>query len=250
MQHDLAYAVERKQLGMFFQPIVSIKDETLYAAESLIRWTHPEKGLLSPMEFIPLAIKAGLLSNITWWVVDTVLKHILKWKSENVWCLNYVSINVNAQQLIETNFAEIFLGKLEDFGIETKDILIEITERSLIDNFESTQAVISKLRAKGVRCAIDDFGIGYSSLSYLKKLSFHTLKIDREFVKDLVSNPKEIALLSTILDIGRQFDYHIVIEGVEYEVQKDLLLSLDDKLCYQGYLFSKPLHADKFREIF
>jgi EAL domain-containing protein (putative c-di-GMP-specific phosphodiesterase class I) len=250
LQHDLAYAVDKNQFDLFYQPIVTIKDEKLYSAEALIRWNHPEKGLLTPDAFIPLAIKAGLLSKITWWVLDEVCQHIAEWKKFGLWSLEYVSINVNAQQLIENNFADEFLKKLELYGLETKDIVVEITERSLIDNFDSTQNVINSLREHGVRCAIDDFGVGYSSLSYLKKLSFHTLKIDREFIKDIESNPKELLLVSTILDIGRQFNYNIVIEGVEDKKQKDLLLGLDEGLSYQGYYFSKALHADEFREKF
>ena len=250
LQHDLAYAVDKNQFDIFYQPIVKIKDERLYAAESLIRWHHPEKGLLTPEAFIPLAIKAGLLSKITWWVLDELCQHIVEWKKFGLWSLEYVSINVNAQQLIENNFADEFLRKLKTYGLETRDIIVEITERSLIDNFDSTQNVINTLRKHGVRCAIDDFGVGYSSLSYLKKLSFNTLKIDREFIKDIESNPKELLLVSTILDIGRQFNYNIVIEGVEDKKQKDLLLGLDEELSYQGYYFSKPLHAEEFREKF
>jgi len=250
LQHDLAYAVDKQQFDIFFQPIVTIKDENLFAAEALIRWNHPEKGLLSPDAFIPLSIEAGLLSKITWWVVDEVCLRIAEWKKIDLWNLEYVSINVNAQQLIENNFANEFLRKLENYGLEAKDIIVEITERSLIDNFDSTQDVINTLREHGVRCAIDDFGIGYSSLSYLKKLSFHTLKIDREFIKEIESNPKELLLVSTILDIGRQFNYNIVIEGVEDKKQKDLLLGLDEGLSYQGYYFSKPLHGQEFREKF
>ncbi len=250
LQHDLAYAVDKNQFDLFFQPIVKIKNEQLYSAEALIRWEHPEKGLLIPDAFIPLAIKAGLLSKITWWVVDNVCEHICEWKKFDLWKLEYVSINVNAQQLIENNFADTFLQKLEYYGLETTDIMIEITERSLIDNFDSTQNVINALRGHGVRCAIDDFGVGYSSLSYLKKLSFHTLKIDREFVKEIESNPKELLLVSSILEIGRQFNYNIVIEGVEDKKQKDLLLGLDEELSYQGYYFSKPLHGQEFREKF
>jgi len=250
LQHDLAYAVDKNQFDLFYQPIVKIKSEELYSAEALIRWNHPEKGLLTPNAFIPLAIKAGLLSKITWWVLDEVCQHIAEWKKFGLWHLEYVSINVNAQQLIENNFADEFLRKLESYGLETKDIVVEITERSLIDNFDSTQDVINTLREHGIRCAIDDFGVGYSSLSYLKKLSFHTLKIDREFVKDIESNPKELLLVSTILDIGRQFNYNIVIEGIEDKKQKDLLLGLDEELSYQGYYFSKPLHAEEFREKF
>ena len=250
LQHDLAYAVKKNQLDLFFQPIVTIKKEKVYSAEALIRWEHPEKGLLSPKEFIPLAIKAGLLSQVTWWVLDRVCQQIAQWKKEGQWRLKYVSINVNAQQFVENNFALEFLNKLETYGLETPDIMIEITERSLIDNFANTQDVINELRKKGIKCAIDDFGIGYSSLSYLKKLSFHTLKIDKAFIKDIVSNPKELQLVSTILNIGRQFNYNIVMEGIEDEKQRELLLGLDDKLRYQGYYFSKPLHAKEFTQQF
>ncbi len=250
LQHDLAYSIEKNQLHLFYQPVVTIKENALRSAEALIRWEHPIRGLLSPEDFIPLAIKAGLLSRITWWVLDRVCQHVSQWKKENQWKLEYVSINVNAQQFIEHNFAREFLRKLEEYGLETKDIMIEITERSLIDNFDNTQDVINNLRSKGVKCAIDDFGIGYSSLSYLKKLSFNTLKIDRTFIKDIESKPNELHLVSSILDIGRQFNYNIVIEGIEDEKQKELLLGLDDKLRYQGYHFSKPLDVEDFHRRF
>jgi len=120
----------------------------------------------------------------------------------------------------------------------------------LIDNFDSTQNVINILRNNGIRCAIDDFGIGYSSLSYLKKLSFNTLKIDKEFVKDIEFNKKELLLVSSILTIGKEFGYNIVIEGIEDEKQRRLLYDLDKDLKYQGYLYSKPLNAEDFREKF
>lgn len=250
LQHDLAYAAENEQLDMFFQPIVRMYDDTLISAEALIRWEHPEKGMMSPSEFIPLAIKAGLLSGITWWIIDRVCKVVRSWKDTGVWHLNYVSININAQQLIEQNFAKEFLITLEKHGIETSDIMIEITERSLIDSFDSTQNVINELRGHGIKCAIDDFGIGYSSLSYLKKLSFNTLKIDKAFIQDISSKPDELTLVKTILDIGRQFQYNIIIEGIEEIEQKEVLLALDDELSYQGFYFSKPLHANEFRKRF
>jgi diguanylate cyclase (GGDEF)-like protein len=250
LQHDLAYAEGLEEFEMYFQPIVHMHNDSLCAAEALIRWNHPKKGMLSPDAFIPLSIKAGLLSQITWWVLDNVCSQIVKWKKLNCWNLEYISINVNAQQLIENNFAVEFLYRLNKYGINTEDIVIEITERSLIDNFDNTQGVINELRSHGIRCAIDDFGIGYSSLSYLKKLSFHTLKIDREFVKDIEFNPEEITLVSTILDIGRQFNYNIVIEGIEDKKQKDLLLGLDSNLRYQGYYCSKPIDAEEFRKTF
>jgi len=250
LQQDLAYATYHDQLDLFLQPIVSIKDESIFSAELLIRWTHPDRGLLSPDAFIPLAAKAGFLSEITWWIVDKTCEQISIWKREGKWKLDYISININATQFLETNFAKAFLDKLKYYDVKTSEIMLEITERSLIDHFTATQGVINDLRSYGIKCAIDDFGTGYSSLSYLKRLSFHTLKIDREFVKDIGQKPKELALMNTILDIGRQFDYHIIVEGIENERQKSLLLELDEGLSYQGYYFSKPLHADEFEKKF
>ncbi|UPT76628.1 EAL domain-containing protein [Sulfurovum sp. XGS-02] len=250
LQHDLAYAVKKDQLGLMYQPVVSIDGNVVSSAEALIRWEHPTRGFLSPQDFIPLAIKAGLLSHITWWVLDNVCQHISQWKKENRWNLEYISMNVNAQQFVEHDFAREFLKKLAEYGLKTQDIMIEITERSLIDNFDNTEDVINELRREGVRCAIDDFGIGYSSLSYLKKLSFHTLKIDKEFIKNIETAPKEVHLISSILDIGRQFDYNIVIEGIENAHQQEMLKELDPKLRYQGYHFSKAVDAEEFTEQF
>ena len=120
----------------------------------------------------------------------------------------------------------------------------------MIDNFDNTEDVINELRRQGVKCAIDDFGIGYSSLYYLKKLSFHTLKIDKEFIKNIESKPKEVHLISSILDIGRQFNYNIIIEGIENEQQQKLLRELDPKLRYQGYHFSKAIEVEEFAKRF
>lgn len=248
LQHDLGNAIKNNQLKLFLQPVVGISDDKLVSAELLLRWMHPVKGLLSPDAFIPLAAEAGLLSSITWWVIDALCNYIGRWKGEGMWHLKHISVNINAQMLVENGFADTFLTLLDAHHVNTDEIMIEITERSLIDNFESTQAVISHLRSKGIRCAVDDFGIGYSSLSYLKKLSFHTLKIDKEFVKNIEKEPQELTLMKTILDIGRQFNYHIVVEGIEYEEQKMLLRDLDPKLAYQGYLFSKPLEVMEFEE--
>lgn len=250
LQHNLANAIKDNQFKLFFQPIVKMKDESLHSAELLIRWEHPTRGLLSPEEFIPLAKKAGLLSKITWWLIDNVCQQIVQWKNDNQWKLEYISININPEQLLENHFAIEFFKKLKFYGIQTSEVMIEITERSLIDNFTSTQGVINDLKSHGVKCAIDDFGIGYSSLSYLKKLSFHTLKIDRTFVKDIGQNPKEIVLMHTILDIGRQFGYNIIIEGIENDQQKQALLELDEELSYQGYFYSKPANATEFTKKF
>jgi len=250
LQHDLIYATENNEMKVYLQPLVTMQDERLVAAESLLRWEHPTLGMLSPSEFIPIAIETGLISDITWWLVEEVSKYIHEQKRQKHWHLNYISINVNAKQLLLDHFVTEFLELLKKYGLNTSEIMIEVTERSLIDNFEDTRDVINSLRQAGVKCAIDDFGIGYSSLSYLKKLSFDTLKVDMEFIKDIETRPDDITLVKTILEIGKQFNYHIVVEGIEEEKQKELLLEIDKELVYQGFLFSKPVPCEVFTEKF
>jgi diguanylate cyclase (GGDEF)-like protein len=246
LQHDLIYAAEKNELKIYLQPLVTMSSDKVVAAESLLRWEHPELGFLMPGDFIEIAIETGIISDITWWLVEEICKYIYSLKEQNLWSLNYISINVNAKQLLLNHFANEFSRILSKYGLDSSDILIEITERSIVDNFEDTQEVINALREKGIKCAIDDFGIGYSSLSYLKKLSFDTLKIDMEFIKDIESRPNDIALVKTILEIGKQFNYSIVVEGIEEEKQKELLLEIDNDLVYQGFLFSKPIPYEEF----
>ena len=250
LQHDLLYAAANNELKVYLQPIVKMKNDALYAAEALLRWEHPKMGHLSPKEFIPIAIETGMISEITWWLLEELCKYIQMLKKNDLWNLAYISINVNAKQLLLNHFVEEFLQILHTYGLHTSDIMIEITERSLIDNFEDTQDVISTLRKEGIKCAIDDFGIGYSSLSYLKKLSFDTLKVDMEFIKDIENRPDDIVLVKTILNIGKQFQYNLVVEGIEEQKQKELLLAIDETLIYQGFLFSKAIPYDAFTEKF
>ncbi len=250
LQHDLLYAAQNNELKVYLQPIVKMQNDALYAAEVLLRWEHPHMGYLSPEEFIPIAIETGQISDITWWLLEELCQYIQMLKNNDLWKLAYISININAKQLLLKHFVDEFLQMLHTYGLHTSDIVIEITERSLIDNFEDTQDVISTLRAKGIKCAIDDFGIGYSSLSYLKKLSFDTLKVDMEFIKDIQNSPDDVVLVETILNIGKQFHYHLVVEGIENQKQKELLLAIDETLVYQGFLFSKPVPTDLFTKKF
>ncbi len=250
LQHDLISALRDNQLELFFQPIVNIKDDSLRAAEALIRWQHPDKELILPIDFIPLAIESGVITDIGWWVLEKVCLHISQWKKRGEWKLKYVSINIDAKQLIKNDFVPIFLAKLKEYEVESNDIKIEITETSLIDNFEITQKVIKELHSHGIRCVIDDFGTGYSSLSYLKKLSFSVLKIDKEFIRDMLHNEENITLIRTIIEIGKQFNYNIVVEGIEKESEKKIIKEIDDSLSYQGYLISPPISESEFRKKF
>jgi diguanylate cyclase (GGDEF)-like protein/PAS domain S-box-containing protein len=246
LQHDLRNASKNNELKLYLQPLVTMKEENLIAAECLVRWKHPKLGLLYPNEFISMAVETGLISDITWWVIEEVCQYISKLKKDNIWYLNYISININAKQLLLNHFVQEFLDILNKYELNSSDILIEVTERSLIDNFEDAQYVINILRKRGIKCAIDDFGVGYSSLSYLKKLSFDTLKIDKEFIKDIHKKPDDITLVKTILEIGKQFNYNIVVEGIEEERQKEILLKIDEDIVYQGFLFSKAIPCEEF----
>ncbi len=250
LQHQLVAALGNNELELYFQPIVQIKDNTMIAAEALIRWEHPQNGLMGAESFIPIAVESGIIVDIGWWVIEQVCRQIAAWKEKGLWTLSYLSININAKQLLKSDFAEVFIGKLEQYGVESSDIKIEITETSLIDNFNMTQEVILTLQRYGIGCAIDDFGTGYSSLSYLKKLSFSLLKIDKTFMDGLEKNRENRKLVHTMIDIGKQFDYAIVVEGIENTDQKEIIQKIDDSLCYQGYLFSKPVAETEFEESF
>ncbi|MFT7879756.1 MAG: EAL domain-containing protein [Sulfurimonas sp.] len=243
LQHELNQAISNGEFQLYYQPIVNIRDNTLKAAEALLRWNHPNKGQMAPSTFIDLAIESGLIDDIGWWVVEHVSKQISEWKSHGKYHLKYVSININAKQLLSHRFIERFFDVLDQYGIKPSEIKVEITERSLIDNFQQTNTVIRELQNRGVRCAIDDFGTGYSSLSYLQKLSFSVLKIDREFIKDILTNQEDKFLVESIIMIAKRFGYRIVVEGVETEEQKYLIGEMDPTVSYQGYLFSPPVSA-------
>ena len=246
LQHDLAFAIQHQQLKLHLQPLVSIENDMLIAAECLIRWEHPKYGLLAPDKFIPTAIETGAISAITWWLIDEICHQISKLKDAGRWHLQYISVNVDAKQLLVNHFVDELLSILRKYRVDSSELMIEITEQSLIDNFEGTQEIITSLKNEGIHCAIDDFGIGYSSLSYLKKLSFDTLKIDKEFIKDIQDKPDDLMLIKTMLDIGRKFGYTIIVEGIEDTKQKKVLKAIDPNLMYQGYLFEKPIALDHF----
>ncbi len=250
LQHQLVTSLRDNELELYYQPIVRIEDDSLFAAETLIRWKHPENGLMGADEFMPIAIESGIVIDIGWWVLERVCRQIADWKKQGLWKLDYLSININSRQLLKNNFAEVFIQKLEHYGIKSSEIKIEITETSLIDDFELTQEVILTLQKYGIGCAIDDFGTGYSSLSYLKKLSFSILKIDREFMHEMENNSENIELINTMINIGKQFNYNVVIEGIETLSQKKIIKKIDNTLFYQGYLMSPPIAAGDFKKRF
>jgi len=250
LQHDLKLAIENDELELYYQPIVSINDNTLNAVEALIRWNHPTKGLIMPDKYIPMATESGLITKVGWWVSKEVCRQLALWQESNVINFEYVSININARQLNEINFVDRLSNCITQGGINPSLLKLDLTETTLLDNFTNTQVIIKNLKEEGIECSIDDFGTGYSSLSYLKKIAFKVLKIDKIFVKDMLTNPDSQELIKSIVSIGRQFNYKVIIEGIETEEQRQKLMEIDSNICYQGYLFSKAVPAKEFEERF
>ncbi|MGB5505586.1 MAG: EAL domain-containing protein [Sulfurovum sp.] len=246
LQSDLHHALKEDQFLLLLQPIVSISDDKVIAAETLLRWDHPTKGVLTPNIFLPLLLKSGLLWEVTWWIIEQTCKDISSWKKENRWNLDYISININVLQLLEADFAVRYLEMLKHYDLNCSDITLEITEQTLVENFKNTKEVISNLQDSGVRFAIDDFGVGYSSLSYIQNLSLDAIKIDKSFVLNIENKISDISLIKTIFHIAQQFDYTLVIEGIENEKQKEILYNLDNTLVYQGFYFSQPIPKQLF----
>ena len=250
LQHDLQHAIERGELELYYQPIVSISNNTLNAVEALIRWNHPTKGLIMPDWFIPMATESGLITKVGWWVAKEVCRQLYVWKEAKIINFDYVSININARQLNEVNFVEQLDTCIKKGGINPSLLKLELTETTLLDNFTKTQNIIHKLKEKGIECSIDDFGTGYSSLSYLKKIAFKVLKIDKIFVTDILTNKDNQELVKSIIAIGKQFDYKVIIEGVETEHQRTQLMQIDNNIYYQGYLCSRAIPAKEFEQKF
>ncbi len=248
LQHDLKFAINDNQLELYYQPIVDIKNDKLNAIEALLRWNHPTKGLIMPDRFIPMATESGLITKIGWWVAKEVCRQLAIWKSKKLNNFEYISININARQLNEINFVIQLSNCIREGKIEPSLLKLELTETTLLDNYSNTQEIIKHLREKGIECSIDDFGTGYSSLSYLKKFSFKVLKIDKIFVKDMLTNNDSNELIKSIISIGKQFKYKIIVEGVETQEQKRELIKLDRDIFYQGFLLSKAIPAKEFEE--
>jgi len=250
LQQDLNHAIDNGELELYYQPIVNIRDDSLNAVEALIRWNHPQKGLIMPDKFIPMATESGLINRVGWWVANEVCRQLSFWKDKNLIIFEYIAININARQLHEIDFSKHIEGCILKYNVNPSLIKLEVTETTLIDSFTKTQQIIKDLKNIGVECNIDDFGTGYSSLSYLKKLSFKVLKIDRVFINEILINEDNLELVKSIIGIGKQFNYKIIVEGIETNEQKKKIFEIDNNVCYQGFLCSKAIPAKEFEERF
>lgn len=246
LEVELRKAILNNELILHYQPIHRIGTREVVAAEALIRWQHPKRGLISPLDFIPLAEDIGFIVNIGDWVLNQACAQAKSWQQQ-LKNSPKISVNISTIQLNSPDFIDKLQLVLEQTGLPASLLTLEITESLLIDKDNSTLAKLQKIRELGVDLSIDDFGTGYSSLSYLKRFPINVLKIDRAFIKDILVNSEDEALTYAILSIAKSLCLSVVAEGVENEAQFELLAKHGCQFA-QGYLFSKPVDNSKFEE--
>lgn len=246
LENGLRKALEQEQLMLHYQPQVNLETCEIIGVEALLRWQHPEKGMISPAEFIPLAEETGLIVPLGKWVLQEAAAQNKAWQDMNYAHIP-VSVNISVRQLQEDRFIETVQQILDDTGLEPKYLDLEITE-SIMQNSEKTAMILNQLKDLGVTLAIDDFGTGYSSLSLLKHLPIDKIKIDKSFVDDIIHHSNQGAMVKTIIDMGHNLQFDVIAEGVEEEEQVQFLVN-NGCLVGQGYHFSKPLPVELMDEL-
>jgi diguanylate cyclase (GGDEF)-like protein/PAS domain S-box-containing protein len=244
LEADLRVAVTRGQFLLYYQ--AQGGDEArLMGVEALVRWQHPERGLVSPMEFIPVAEASGLILPLGRWVLETACKQLAAWALRPERCHLTMAVNVSARQVRQSGFVQEVLSILQVTGARPERLKLELTESVLLDNVQDIITKMNALKAKGVSFSLDDFGTGYSSLSYLKRLPLDQLKIDQGFVRDILVDPNDAAIAKMVVALADSLGLQVIAEGVETEAQRDFLAKLG---ChnYQGYLLSRPLPIQEF----
>jgi EAL domain-containing protein (putative c-di-GMP-specific phosphodiesterase class I) len=242
-------ALDLDQFEVFYQPIVNALTGQLIAAEALVRWNHPTRGLLAPIEFIQVAEDTGLIVPLGGQVLRAATNQAQEWRRSGVVDVDfYVSVNLSAHQLQESDLVKSVARALEDSGLPPEGLVLEVTESALIENRAITVPRLLALRSLGVRLAIDDFGTGYSSLSYLADLPINFVKIDKSFIDRIALSTEGSAVVRGVIDLSRAMGFTCVAEGVEQEDQRHILEELGCDYL-QGYLFGRPANkANVFDE--
>ena len=243
---DLQIAVQEKQFLIYYQPIVELATQKIVKAEALVRWNHPEYGIVSPAIFIPLAEETGLINEIGRWVLEEVSTQIYQWNTEHGITMQ-VSVNVSPIQLNGPAEGD-WLNHLAKIAVNGSQIVLEVTEGSLLEDSEQVAAKLFEYRGAKMQVAIDDFGTGYSALSYLKKFDVDYIKIDKSFVDAIDRDAKDSAICEAIIAMAHKLELSVIAEGIETSSQEKVLLKAGCDYG-QGYLFSKPLPADQFHAL-
>ena len=238
LEADLRSGVKESQFVLYYQPQVD-REGRVTGAEALVRWQHPQRGLISPTEFIPLAEESGLIQPLGQWVLETVCAQLVAWSARPETAHLRVAMNVSAREFRHPEFVSRVLDVINRSGADPKLLMLEFTESLLVDDMEGTITKMNALRARGGAFSLDDFGTGYSSLSYLKHLPLDQLKIDKSFVRDVLTDSSDAAIARTILDLGQSLGLAVIAEGVETEEQQSFLARHGCR-AFQGFHFGRP----------
>lgn len=245
LENDLRRALDRNEFEVFYQPKINMRDRRVVGAEALARWRHPEHGLVSPSEFIPLAEETGLIVPLGKWILRAACEQMTTWRDAGFAPLQ-VSVNLSPRQFHERDLLENVAEIVRETNVDATCLELELTESSLIENAESAVETLLRLKKMGLKISIDDFGTGCSSLSYLKRLPLDVLKIDRTFMREAASDRSDAAIVMAIITLAQNLGLKVVAEGIEMEEQLKFLrpLNCDE---WQGFLFSKPVAAEEFK---
>ena len=246
LENALRKGIKQNQFYLEYQPKLNIRENKIVGMEALVRWNHPDLGMISPGKFIPLAEETGLIVPLGEWILRESCKQTKKWQDEGHSSL-ICAVNVSVRQMQDANFVNVVQEILEETGLESKYLELEVTE-SVFADLNSMSSVLKKLRSLGIHISVDDFGTGYSSLSYIKHLPIDTLKIDASFIKDIHQNDESKAIVKAIIHIADTVGLKVIAEGIELEEHVEVLRK-DGCIFGQGYYFSRPLSRENF-EVF
>ncbi len=247
LENDLRGALAHNQFQLFYQPQVAAEDQ-LTGVEALLRWQHPQRGMVSPADFISIAEDNGLILPLGRWVLDTACAQLVAWATQPALAQLPIAVNISPRQFHQADFVAQVLAALTSSGANPQRLKLELTEGLLVTNVEDVIAKMTALKTEGVGFSLDDFGTGYSSLAYLKRLPLDQLKIDQSFVRDILTDPNDAAIANTIIALGQTLGLAVIAEGVETTAQRDFLVS-HGSAAYQGYLFSRPLPIEQLEEL-
>lgn len=241
LENQIRTALKEEQFVVYYQPKVSLENFQYVGVEALVRWQHPQRGIIAPVEFIPLAEETGLITRLDKWVIRTACEQFKKWRKAGA-PLESLSVNVSARHFKEGGLSVFCAALLQNTQLPPGSLEIELTESALVDNYEGAKSVLNEIHAMGISIALDDFGTGYASMSYLKEFPFDTVKLDRSFVKDIPVDNESTAIVRAMIQLSGALKLSTVGEGVENERQRDCLK--ENGCVYgQGYLWSKPVSA-------
>jgi EAL domain-containing protein (putative c-di-GMP-specific phosphodiesterase class I) len=247
LETDLRDAIERRELLVYYQPKVEISSGTVVGMEALLRWQHPELGMVSPAQFIPIAEETGLIIPIGEYVLREACAQSKRWQEQGLRPIR-MAVNLSTVQFRDPDLLKMVTRVLRTTGLAPDHLELELTESVLLQRADSTVATLQSLKRMGVHLAIDDFGTGYSSLSYLKRFPIDSLKIDQSFIREVTTNPEDVAITTSIILMGRSLKLRVVAEGVESPSQLALLKVLECDEA-QGYLFSRPAPASDMEKL-